>query len=102
MSLTRKISVKEMEREKPVMDTIATKLSLDRENAYTIAGLMIECFGVKESDIDKSFSLWKKGDPRLYSRIRKALDRLTKEGKIKQAKRGRAVHYWWASKSSLS
>lgn len=98
MSLTRKIPVKEIEREKPVVETIEHKLKSDRENAYTIAGLMIECFGVKEGDIDKSFSKWKTGDPRLYSRIRKALDKLTTQGKIKQAKKGRAVHYWWVAK----
>ncbi len=101
MSLTKKVPVKEMEREKPVMETIERKLYSDRENAYTIAGIMIECFGVKESDIDKSFSKWNKGDPRLYSRIRKALDKLTKQGKIKQAKRGRAVHYWWVAKEKM-
>lgn len=98
MSLTRKTPVKELEREKPVMETIEHKLRSDKDNAYTIAGLMIECFGVKESDIDKSFSLWKKGDPTLYSRIRKTLDKLTKQGKIKQVKKGRAVHYWWVAK----
>lgn len=101
MSLTRKVPVKEMEREKPVMETIENRLKSDRDNAYTIAGLMIECFGVKEEDIDKSFSKWKKGDPTLYSRIRKALDVLTKQGKIKQAKRGRAVHYWWIAKEKI-
>ena len=59
---------------------------------------MIESFGVKENEIDKSFSLWKKGYPTLYSRIRKALDKLTGESKIKQAKKGRAIHYWWVAK----
>ena len=101
MSLTIKVPVKEMEREKPVMETVEHKLSSDRGNAYTIAGIMIECFGVKQEDIDKSFSKWKKGDPTLYSRIRKALDTLTEQGKIKQAKRGMAVHYWWVAKEKM-
>lgn len=95
MSLTIKTPVKEMEAERPVIEIVEEKLKSDKNNAYTIAGLMIQCFGAKEGDINQPFRDWPQGQPALYSKIRKALDALTVLGKVKQAKKGKAMHYWY-------
>lgn len=94
MGLTIKTPIKEINQEKPVIEIVEEKLKSDKNNAYTISGLMVECFGVKESDINQPFRDWKTGQPALYSRIRVALDKLIEEGKVKKGKKGKAIHYW--------
>jgi len=96
MGLTIKIPVKEITQERPVIEIIEEKLKSDKGNAYTILGLMIECFNAKERDINQPFRNWKRGQPTLYSRIRVALDKLVNQGKVKKAKKGKAMHYWYA------
>lgn len=95
-TLTKKTPVKELRTgSKPVQEIVEQTLMNDKDNAYTIGGIMIEAFGVKEKDINKSFKDWPKGLPTLYTRIRIALKKLEEQGKIKQTKQGKAVHYWW-------
>jgi hypothetical protein len=97
---TIKVSVKEVEESQDVCAQVSETLKNDPKNAYTIGGLMITAFGVKQSDIsNKSFSEWKEGQPTLYSRIRKCLDKAVALGKVKQKKHKRAMVYWWAEKS---
>lgn len=97
MGLTIKTPVKDIGGGRPVIEVVEEKLKSDRSNAYTIAGLMIQCFGAKEEDLNQPFRDWEEGQPALYSRIRKALDMLTEQGKIKQAKKGKAMHYWYVA-----
>lgn len=83
-------------RENSIEDTVRKTLKKDLKNAYTILGLMVDEFGIKESDIaSKSFNLWKKGLPTMYTKIRLALEKLVKEGKVKKQKVGKAQLYWW-------
>jgi len=74
----------------------ALKKATNEGNAYTILGLMIDIFGVKEKDIhNKSFSDWPGDLPTLYSRINRKLNKLNKEKKVEKQKYGKAYHYWW-------
>ena len=95
MSMTIKIPVEDAEKGS-VCEKVEEALRNDRKNAYTISGLMVTSFGVKESDIEsKPFSQWKKGQPSLYTKIRICLEKLVKEGKVKNIKKSKAVVYWW-------
>ena len=95
MSMTIKIPVNKIKKDDE-LKLIEEKLRKDPANAYTIQGIMVEVFGVKESEIHgKSFSDWKKGLPTLYSKVRRALERLEKDKKVKSAKHGKARVYWW-------
>lgn len=95
MGLTKKIPVKELQT-KDTYSRILEQLRSDPENAYTISGLMIDVFGVKEKDIkNKPFSYWPKGVPSLYTRIRLCLEKLQKNGYVKSMKHGRAWVYHW-------
>lgn len=97
MGMTKKIPVKEVEGTETTCETVERTLIEDKGNAYTISGLMVDAFGVKESDIyNKPFSQWKSGQPSLYTRIRLCLGTLVKEGKVKQRKKSKAMLYWWA------
>lgn len=99
MGLTIKVPVKEVEGKETVCETVERTLQKDKDNAYTIGGLMITAFNVKESEIrGKSFSEWRKGLPTLFTQIRLCLQKLVRENKINQRKKGRAVVYWWARK----
>ncbi len=100
MALTIKTPVKEMEEKRPVIEVLEEKLKSDSTNAYTIAGLMIQCFGAKESEINQPFRDWKLGQPALYSRIRNALDKLVEQGRVKRAKKDRAMHYWYITRTN--
>ncbi len=96
MVITRKKSVKEIKANRPVCETVEEKLKSDPDNGYTIQGLMIECFNVKEDDMDgKPFGMWKKGLPSLYTRVRTCLERGVEEGRINKTKQSRAGLYWW-------
>ncbi len=76
------------------------KKALKEGNAYTISGLMIDAFGVKEKDIhNKPFSDWPEGLPLLYSKIMRNLDKLNEENKVEKTKYGRAYHYWWKDRN---
>jgi hypothetical protein len=96
MGLTIKVPVKEIKANRPVCETVEERLKSDPDNGYTVMGLMVECYGVKESDINGvPFNKWKKGQPSLYSRIRTCLERLVKSGKVNKSKVKRAFVYWW-------
>jgi hypothetical protein len=95
MALKIKIPIKDI-----VVDSVERKieerLREDKKNAYTIMGIMIELFNVKEQDMrNKSFPQWKEGLPSLYTKVRVALERLVENGKAKKAKHGKAFVYWW-------
>ncbi|MEM3811652.1 MAG: hypothetical protein QXS81_05280 [Candidatus Micrarchaeaceae archaeon] len=97
--MTKKIPVDQI-RENSIEEVVESTLKNDPKNAYTILGLMVEKFGVKESDIaSKPFNLWKKGMPTMYTKIRLSLERLVKEGKVKKQKVGKAQVYWWIGDS---
>lgn len=99
MVIKVKVQVKEVEGSENVCQKVLNTLESDSANAYTVGGLMIEKFGVKEKDIDGlSFKDWKPGHPTLYSRIKKCLERSVVAGRVKKAKHGRAYVYWWAGK----
>jgi hypothetical protein len=94
-----KVPVKNLEKE-DVYSKVEETLKNDQENAYTIGGIMVTTFGVKEEDIhNKPFSAWKKGQPTLYGRIDRSLRRMAKEGKAHCKKHERAMVYWWAQPS---
>ena len=96
MPLTIKVPVKDLKGNRPVCQTVEEKLKSDPENAYSAMGLMVECFGVKESDIlGVPWTKWKKGQPSLYSRIRVCAERLYREGKVGKDKEKQAIVYWW-------
>ena len=93
--MTKKIPVDQI-RENSIEDTVRETLKNDPKNAYTILGLMVDKFDIKESDVaSKPFNLWKKGLPTMYTKIRLALEKLVKEGKVKKQKVGKAQLYWW-------
>lgn len=95
MSVKIKIPVESVEKE-DVCTKVEEALKKDKENAYTISGLMIEVFRVKKDDIEnKPFSAWKKGLPTLYSRIGNCLRKLEKTGKVKSRKHEKAFVYWY-------
>jgi len=93
--LKRKVPVSELEKNN-ICEVVRETLESDPTNAYTIMGLMVEKFKVKENEIlGKPFSQWKSGHPTLYSRIRKCLDQMQKEGVVKKGKHEKADVYWW-------
>ncbi len=95
MGMTIKIPVKEL-KEMDACGKVTQKLKENRDNAYTISGLMVEVFGVKEKDIhNKPFGAWAKGLPSLYTRIRICLEKLQKQGLVKSVKYGKAMMYYW-------
>jgi hypothetical protein len=96
MPLTIKVPVKEIKANRPVCETVEEKLKADPQNGYTVMGLMVECYNVKESEINgKPFKQWKKGYPSLYTRIRTCLEKLYKAEKVGKSKQKQAYVYWW-------
>jgi hypothetical protein len=96
MPLTVKVPVKEIKANKPVCETVEEKLKTDPANGYTVMGLMVECYNVKESEMDgRPFTEWRKGLPTLYSQIRRCLEKLQKQGKVDKWKKKQAYVYWW-------
>ena len=95
MAVKIKIPVKTLEKE-DICAKIENVLQKDKDNAYTISGLMIEVFKIRKEDIEnKPFSAWRNGLPTLYSRISRCLRRLEKLGKIKSTKHEKAFVYWY-------
>ena len=93
--IMRKIPVSKI-MEGSVADIVENTLKSDPKNAYTIMGLMVEKFGIKEAAIDgKSFNQWNHGDPTLYTKIRLSLEKMVRESKVEKQKVGRAMAYWW-------
>ncbi len=87
--------LKEVKKE-DVCAKVEKRLRTDKENAYTIAGLMTEVFDVKDKAIEnKPFKDWDKGLPTLYTRIRLCLEKLKKQGKVDSKKHSKAWIYWW-------
>lgn len=98
LSLTIKLPVKELERTS-VCDKVMETLRSDPHNAYTLMGLLVVRFEVKEHEIlGKPFSQWRKGIPSLYGKIKWCLDRAVNENRVIRKKRGKAVFYWWNAK----
>jgi len=94
MGLIVKIPINKID-ENNVDSTVEKTLKAHKEHAYTRMGLMIEKFGVKEIEINKPFSQWKKDHLKLYSKVKHSLEKLKAAGKLKSAKHGRAFVYWW-------
>ena len=95
MTIKIKVPVKDIEKG-DIENKILDKLKNNPTDAYTISGLMIEIFNVKEQDIsNKPFSNWKKGQPTLYTKIRLTLEKMLKKEIIKKAKHEKAYVYWW-------
>ncbi len=95
MGMTMRVPVDEVEKES-VKDVVERALKSDPKNAYSIFGLMVLEFDIKESDINgKPFSQWKKGLPTLYTKIKTSLEKLAEEGKVTKGKKGKAYVYWW-------
>jgi len=100
--MTKKIPVAEINK-KTTESIVEDTLKNDPKNAYTILGLMVEKFGVKESEIaSKPFNQWKKGMPTMYTKIRLSLEKLVKEGKVKKQKVSKAQVYWWIGEKSMT
>lgn len=106
--MTRKVPVDKVERESAgsVEEVVRETLANDPRNAYTILGLMVEKFGVKEEAIaSKPFNKWPKTLvmgyklPSLYTKIRLALETLVERGYAKKSTSGRAQVYWWVDQS---
>lgn len=96
MTMTIKVPVKEVEGKESISGIVEKTLKNDQSNAYSISGLMVTAFGVKESDIhSKPFSQWKSGQPSMYTRIRLCLEKLVSEGRAKKMKKSKAMVYWW-------
>ncbi|MCL5089963.1 MAG: hypothetical protein M1382_02205 [Candidatus Marsarchaeota archaeon] len=95
MGLQTKKPVKDIRTNRPIITVVEELLKKDKKNGYTVAGIMMDCYNVKESQINKSFNKWDKGLPTLYTRIRRTLKDLIKQGKVKASKDGKAVWYWW-------
>lgn len=90
-----KIPVKNLERD-DIFAKVEETLRKDKENAYTIQGLMVEAFNVKPEEIkNKPFAMWKNRLPTLYSRIGRVLKILVQRGSVKTKKHERAWVYWW-------
>ena len=101
MTVKKKVPVKDLNKSN-IYELIEGKLRGDPDNAYTIAGLMIEVFGVKESQIEnRPFRDWPKGLPTLYSQINRCLANLKSKGFIKSVKHGKAWVYWWSVKDTI-
>ncbi|MGH9877525.1 MAG: hypothetical protein ACREBU_09910 [Nitrososphaera sp.] len=80
----------------PVAQRVEEALKKDKEYATHVKRLMLDLFGVKESEIKGSFKDWKPSERvSLYVKIRKALEDLVAEGKAEKKKDGKAYYYWW-------
>jgi len=91
-----KISIKKL-KEQSVEEKVEEFLKNSTENsAYSIQGIMMELFHIEEEDIKGvSFKDMKKGLPTLDSRIRRTLELLIKNDKIKKRKYSNAYYYYW-------
>jgi hypothetical protein len=99
MPFVEKVPVRSLEKTS-VKDKVENILSADKKNAYTVQGIMVEHFGVKKDEIcNKPFSVWKKGYPTLYSRIRSSLIKLRTERKVGSGKHGKADVFYWIETS---
>ncbi len=95
MKVKIKVPVNKIEKEDNC-EKIFEFLKKDKDNAYTVQGLMIEIHGVKESQIHgKSFSERDKKLNTMYSRITSCLKKLERSGKVKSTKHERAYIYWF-------
>ena len=71
-------------------------LQADQDNAYSVARILIEYFGVKEIS-EHGIQRVPKTDniKNVYEKVRKALIKLHKEGKVEMRLLGRTSYYWW-------
>src|SRR3989344_2751083 len=93
MGLTIKLPIKKLEG-RSVCEQVEELLRTDKENAYTVGGIMMDVFGVKEKEINRPFKDWESGRTTLYSRIRSCLEKMVKEEKANKKSEGRADYYW--------
>jgi hypothetical protein len=91
--ITIKVPLNEVQ-EDSVYDKVLTHLKSNPKFAYTIGGLLVELYGYKAEDLNAPFKDWPKGAPSQYTRIRLALEKIKKEGRIETKKQGRKVLYW--------
>lgn len=78
-----------------VYDEVIEHLKANQKYAYTISGLLIKLFGYEAEDLNASFKDWPKGAPTQYTRVRLALEKLKKEGRVEGKKQGKKVLYWY-------
>ena len=74
---------------------IVDKLKSDRNNSYSIGGLMVTAMGVPENKIRQGFGTWDAGLPTMYGRINFILKKLMKKGFVKRVKDGKAWMFYW-------
>ncbi len=71
-------------------------LAENPDDVYTVAGILVELFGVAPTDLKGPWGRWPGGLPALYGRVRRALDRLYEADKVTRQRRGRAL-FWGIS-----
>lgn len=93
-----KIPVKEVLKELDVYgvgDQILKFLRGNVNEAYTVRGIMVECFNISVKEIEIfQYLKWSTKTLRLYGKINRALKRLIKNNLILKRKEGRAWHYY--------
>jgi hypothetical protein len=94
MKVKIKIPINKIEKN-DICEKVIEHLEKDKNNAYTVQGLMMEVFGVNKKDLEgTSFSDRNKNLNTMYGRITNCLRKLEKFGKVKSAKHERAFVYW--------
>lgn len=89
------ISIDELKQVPNVPKEVRNFLQKNKENAYTIQGILINLYGIKEKDVrGVSFKNMKKGLPTLYTKVRRTLEKLVEEGKANKKQRGHAIYYY--------
>jgi hypothetical protein len=91
--ITIKIRRSQLESDS-VGDKVKEHLKKNKDDAYTIMGLMIEIFGIDREKLNGPFTTWPNGAPSLYTRIRHVLEKLKEEGVVDSKKQGKAVFYF--------
>ena len=85
-------------------EVVEEHLYRNKGKAYTIGGLMVEAFGIKQGAIqNKPFSEWGEDKelgklPSLYSSLRRILEKGVKEKWAIKVKQGSKYLYYWNPK----
>jgi hypothetical protein len=98
--LAPKKSIDELRKKKKKQSVAeqVERIMLNETEGTHVKMIMKEHFGVKESDMEGSFSNWKRGLPALYGEILTTLQDLVKCGFLESMKDGRTVYYWKVKK----
>jgi hypothetical protein len=99
--ITLRVPLDEVQ-EDSTFDKVINLLKSNPKYAYTIIGLVVELYKYDPEDLNASFKDWPKGAPSQYTRVRLALEKLKKEGKIEAKKQGKKGLYWWKSSDNKS